>query len=81
MERYLNSRPDVGTTFDQCMLGLAAVFVATITASASILITLPEALEAVSTPAFGAPWITAPVAPSASARRHEAARRHACAAN
>ena len=57
-----NAQPDSPAPstarFDYTMLGLAAVFLVTLTAAASILITLPEALEAVSAPAFGAPWIT-----------------------
>ena len=56
--------------FDSVMLGLATVLFATVTAAASILITLPEALEALAIPAFGAPWITsthdAPLAPKES---------------
>ena len=48
--------------FDYTMFALAGVLFLTITAAASILLTLPEALETVAAPAFGAPWITAPAA-------------------
>ena len=60
MESYITTESKFRAALDKCVFGLAAVLVATIMATASILITLPEALEAVATPAFGAPWITAP---------------------
>ena len=42
---------------EYALLGLASVVILAVTSAGSILITLPEALEAVSTPAFGAPWL------------------------
>ena len=63
--------------FEYTMLGLGTVLFLTVTSAASILITLPEALESVASPAFGAPWITA--APNPGARSDVHAARHACA--
>ena len=53
-------RPKRTAILELTMLALAGTFLVTIGLAASILITLPEALETVATPAFGAPWITAP---------------------
>lgn len=77
-------RAESNATFDHCMLTLAAVLVLTLASAASILVTLPEALEAVATPAFGAPWITAraaPIALAAPARQQQASVRQACVSN
>jgi hypothetical protein len=44
--------------FDYAVIGLAVALLATLASAAWILISLPEALDAVAAPAFGAPWIT-----------------------
>lgn len=41
-------------------LALAVVLFLSVALAASILLAMPEALEALSAPAFGAPWMTAP---------------------
>lgn len=71
------SGPGNTARFGHCMAALATVVFVTFASAATILVTLPEALEAVATPAFGAPWITAPAAPE---RRHDPAPQRACAA-
>jgi hypothetical protein len=54
-----NPRREPAQTFDHVMIGLAAVLLLAVGSAASILFTLPEALEALATPAMGAPWMTA----------------------
>jgi len=69
-ERPGQTRPAASTAgFDYAMLALAAVLVLTVAVAAAILIILPEALDAVSSPAFGAPWITATATVAAARRR------------
>ena len=55
------------SSFDHVMVGLASVLFITVVTAGSILVTLPEALEKVATPAFGAPWITASVSSAQAA--------------
>ena len=40
------------------MLGMASVLLLTLVTAALILVALPESLETLATPAFGAPWMT-----------------------
>ena len=68
-------------TFDHCMVALAVFLVFTLASAASILVTLPEALDAVATPAFGAPWITAAAPANTHDQRHHPAARTTCAVN
>lgn len=65
-------------TFDHLMLGLAGVLFIIVASAASILITLPEALDAVSSPAMGAPWMTVSAPEAAPARQAKNSARWSC---
>lgn len=57
-------------TFDRSIAALAGVLFMTVASAAGVLMTLPEALDAVAGPAFTAPW------PSASAAADVATVNH-----
>ena len=65
-------------TFDHLMVGLAGVLFLTVASCASILITLPEALDAVSSPAMGAPWMTVSAPAVAPVRLGKDSARWSC---
>ena len=79
---HVPGRATSSAAFDHLMLVLATLLMLTVTASASILITLPESLDAVSAPAFGAPWMTASSAARVVPTSQPAlSARHTCSAD
>ncbi len=60
-KKHIHPRVESGgkSGFDCFMFSIAVILLTAATTAVSILITLPEALEAAATPALGAPWITA----------------------